>query len=55
MVEDIHAENFGLPEAFVSAFASAHGSDARMKVVEQFFEREEISLGKDGAVRAEAQ
>lgn len=47
MVEDIHAEEFELPEAFVSAFESADGSDARMKVVGQFFEGEEITLGQD--------
>jgi hypothetical protein len=50
MVADIHAEEFGLPEAFLSAFDSAHGSDARMKVVDQFFEREEIALGKEGTL-----
>jgi hypothetical protein len=50
MVEDSHSEAFGLPESFVSAFASAHGSDARMKVVEQFFECKEISLGKAGTL-----
>jgi hypothetical protein len=50
MIDDIHAETFGLPEAFVSAFDSAHGSDARMKVVEQFFEREEIALDEDGTL-----
>lgn len=50
MVEDLHADNFDLPEAFVSAFESAHGSDARMKVVEQFFEREDIALGKEGTL-----
>ena len=47
MVEDIHAEEFELPEAFVSAFQSANGSDARMKVVGHFFEAEEITLGQD--------
>jgi hypothetical protein len=50
MVEDIHAEEFGLPEAFVSAFHSAQDSDARMQVVAQFFEREEIALGQDGTL-----
>jgi hypothetical protein len=53
MAEDIHADAFGLPESFVSAFVSAHGSDARMKVVEQFFDREEIALGKDGTLELE--
>jgi hypothetical protein len=47
MVEDIHTEEFELPEAFVSAFQSANGSDARMKVVGQFVEAEEITLGQD--------
>lgn len=47
MVEDIHVEVFELPEAFVSAFQSANGSDARMKVVGHFFEAEEIPLGQD--------
>jgi hypothetical protein len=50
MVEDPQAEAFGLPEAFMSAFASAHDSDARMGVVEQFFEREEITPGADGTM-----
>lgn len=53
MDKDVHAENFGLPEAFVSAFASAHGSDARMKVVELFFERAELALGTDGTLALE--
>jgi hypothetical protein len=48
MVEDLHADKFGLPGAFLSEFALAHGSDARMKVVEQFFECQDIVLGKEG-------
>jgi hypothetical protein len=51
MVAEIQVEHVGLlPDAFVSAFASADGSDARMKVVEQFYEREEVALTKAGAL-----
>jgi hypothetical protein len=49
VVDDLNAETFGLPEAFVSAFKSAHDRDGRMKVVDQFFDREEIALAMDGA------
>lgn len=50
MVEHIHAEGFELPAVFISAFQSANGSDARMKVVGLFFESEEITLDQDGCV-----
>jgi hypothetical protein len=50
MDKDIHATGFELPAAFVHAFTSANGSAARMTVVGQFFEREEIALGEDNQV-----
>lgn len=50
MAENLHADDFGLPEAFVSAFVSAPGTDARMKIVEQYFERADIALGKEGTL-----
>jgi hypothetical protein len=53
MVDENLALEFHLPVGFVSAFELAHGSDARMKVVDQFFHREEVSLSKDGTLELE--
>jgi hypothetical protein len=50
MVADIQVAHFDLPDALLRAFESAQGSDARLKIVEQYFEREEIALRKDGTL-----
>lgn len=51
MVDDIRIAEFRVLESFVSAFEFAHGSEARMKVVDQFYLREEISLSEDGTLK----